>query len=447
MDRPNPLPAWLPGPVRAALTPAVLAWLTRGLLAAVRGVLLAVGTLSVNITLFVLFVVSAALSVVGVGILLVPLVATAVRAVTDLHRRFLAQWTGVAIPGPYRPRPGGAGVWRLYRWVVTDPATWRDLAWLLLSVLLTGLLLIAPAAVVGYGVEGVLGVPVLLYFLLDWWGYGVFWPMDNLAEALLSWPQAALILPAGLTLAPYALRGYALFTRWLLAPTRAAALEQRVDRLTRTRTDTVDAQATELRRIERDLHDGAQARLVAVSMKIGLAEELMARDPEAALRLMAQAREHSGLALAELRDLVRGIHPPVLAERGLDGAVRALALSAPLPVDVDVDLPGRPEAPVESAAYFAVAEALTNVAKHAHATRVSLRLAHRDGRLGIVVRDDGRGGADPAAGSGLRGIERRLAAFDGTMSVASPPGGPTTVTMELPCALSSPRTSPSSGTA
>ncbi|GIG44026.1 sensor histidine kinase [Dactylosporangium siamense] len=442
----NPLPTWLPEPVRRVLTPPVWTWLSRGLLAGLRSVLLAIGTLTTNITLFVLFVVSTVLTVAGVGIFLVPLVALGVRAVADLDRRLLAQWTGVEIPVPYRPRPAKAGIWRLYRWVVTDPATWRDLAWLVLSIQLVGLLLIAPAALIAYGIEGILGVPVLLYFVIDWYGYGVFWPMDNLAEALLSWPQAAVLLPAGLTLTPHTLRWFALVSQWLLAPTRAAALAVRVDRLTQTRTETVDAQATELRRIERDLHDGAQARLVAVSMKIGLAEELLARDPEAALRLMAQAREHSGMALAELRDLVRGIHPPVLAERGLDGAVQALALTVPLPVDVDISLPGRPLAPVESAAYFAIAEAVTNAVKHARASRISIRLGYDQGRLLMVVRDDGRGGA-VSDGSGLRGIERRLAAFDGTMSVASPPGGPTTVTMELPCELSSPRTSPSSGTA
>ena len=144
---------------------------------------------------------------------------------------------------------------------------------------------------------------------------------------------------------------------------------------------------------------------------------------------------------------MRGIHPPVLAERGLDGAVRALALDPAGAVSVDVDLPGRPPAPVESAAYFAVAEVLANVAKHSGASTAWVRLTHRDGRLAVQVGDNGRGGADPSAGTGLRGIERRLAAFDGIMAVSSPPGGPTVVTMELPCELSSPRTSPSSGTA
>jgi signal transduction histidine kinase len=174
-----------------------------------------------------------------------------------------------------------------------------------------------------------------------------------------------------------------------------------------------------------------------------------------AQKLLAEARESSGTALTELRDLVRGIHPPVLAERGLDGAVRALALTLPLPVDVHIDLSGRPgggpgpsgqgrlEAPVESAAYFAVAEMLANVVKHSGARRAWLQIEHTGDRLIMIIGDDGTGGADPAAGSGMRGIERRLAAFDGTMAVTSPPGGPTVVTLELPCALSSPRTSPS----
>jgi signal transduction histidine kinase len=423
------------------------AWLVRGLLAGLRGLLFAIGAAAVNAALFGLFVVAVLLTVIGVGVFLVPLLAVVVRAVTDYDRRLLAQWTGVAIGQPYRPRPETLDAWGTYRWVMTDPATWRDLLWLLLSVYLAAPLLVVPAALILSGIEGVTGVPAVLYFVVDWYGYGLFWPIRSAAEALSSWPQGIAILSAGLTLAPPGLRWYARFTGALLGPTRAAALAQRVDRLTRTRTETVDAQASELRRIERNLHDGAQARLVALSMKIGLAEELMGRDPEAALRLMAQAREYSGQALAELRDLVRGIHPPVLAERGLDGAVRALALTVPLTVDVEVDLPGRPLAPLESAAYFAVAECLANAAKHSRATRVWVSLRYHPQRVTIVVRDDGRGGADPAAGGGLRGIERRLAAFDGTMSVDSPPGGPTTVTMELPCELSSPRTSPSSGMA
>ncbi|HEU5109442.1 MAG TPA: histidine kinase, partial [Micromonosporaceae bacterium] len=230
-----------------------------------------------------------------------------------------------------------------------------------------------------------------------------------------------------------------------------ARLSERVEHLAQTRADAVDAQSAELRRIERDLHDGPQARLAGLGMSIGLAAELMDRDPRAARRLLAEARDSSGQALRELRELVRGIHPPVLAERGLDGAVRALALSLPLPVEVTVELPGRPPPPVESAVYFAVAEALANAVKHAHAGRLSVRLTHAAGILTAVVTDDGTGGApgpdeDAARGGGLAGVARRLAALDATMSVASPPGGPTVVTLELPCASFSPKISPSSGT-
>ena len=165
-----------------------------------------------------------------------------------------------------------------------------------------------------------------------------------------------------------------------------------------------------------------------------------AGSPQAALGLVAEARETSLRALNELRDLIRGIYPPVLADRGLGHAVRALALDAPLPTELDIDLPGRLTAPVESACYFAVAEALANAVKHSGARRVHIRIQHRAGILRIEVADDGAGGADPARGTGLRGVERRLGTFDGILAVSSPPGGPTMIVMEVPCALSSPAT-------
>jgi signal transduction histidine kinase len=272
------------------------------------------------------------------------------------------------------------------------------------------------------------------------------WSVHDVADALLCLPQGLLILAGGLWLAPVLRRIDARFARLFLAPTKAAELRLRVTQLTVTRADTVDAQAAELRRIERDLHDGAQARLVSLGMMIGLAEELVDHDLVTTRRLLAEARVTSSTALVELRHLVRGIHPPVLAERGLDGAVRALALSLPVQIDVAVDLPGRPDTPLESAAYFAVAEALANMSRHSGARTGSVSVRYVDGALTMVVADDGAGGADPAGGTGLRGIERRLAAFDGTMTLSSPSGGPTTITMELPCALSSPRTTPSSAT-
>ncbi len=217
--------------------------------------------------------------------------------------------------------------------------------------------------------------------------------------------------------------------------------------LTETRAEHVDHSAAELRRIERDLHDGAQARLVALSMSLGLADSLMESDPETAQRMIADARSTSKAALGDLRSVVRGIHPPVLADRGIAGAVEALALDMPMPVRIDVSLRGRPPAPVESAVYFAVAECLANIGKHSAATNAWITLDHASGVLRVTVGDDGMGGADPDTGTGMRGVMRRLSAFDGTMRVSSPVGGPTIVTMEVPCALSSPRTTPSSGPA
>ena len=239
------------------------------------------------------------------------------------------------------------------------------------------------------------------------------------------------------------------FGLWLVPRTLLARgalvgrLTSRVQRLSETRTDAVDTAAAELRRVERDLHDGAQARLVALGMSLRAAERLFATSPGAALALVGEAREMSSRALTELRDLVRGIHPPVLADRGLGDAVRALALETPVATKLDIDLPGRLAEPVESAAYFAVAEVLANAAKHAQARMVEIHMLHTGDVLRIAVTDDGIGGADPAMGSGLRGVERRLGTFDGILAVNSPPGGPTIVVIEVPCALLSLKTSSS----
>lgn len=221
----------------------------------------------------------------------------------------------------------------------------------------------------------------------------------------------------------------------LLAPTPRSRLAHQVNRLTQARADVVDHQAAELRRIERDLHDGAQSRMVAVGMTMNGAEELIDTDPRAAKALLAKGRETSQDALQELRRLIGGIHPPVLAERGLGDAIMALTLDYPLVADVTVDLPTRPEPSIESAAYFAVSELLTNVVRHADASTVWIDVGSRGSTLRITVTDDGRGGVDPAKGTGLAGLERRVAAFDGVLAVSSPAGGPTIVNVELPQAL------------
>jgi signal transduction histidine kinase len=256
----------------------------------------------------------------------------------------------------------------------------------------------------------------------------------TLQPGLAAGGAAAIV--AALAIAPFAWR--------VLGPVAARFLGQapksRIKELTEIQADVTKAQAVELERIERGLHDGAQARIVALGLSIGAAEHLLETDPEAARAILTGARESSAAALAELRALVRGINPPVLAERGLVDAVRALALDAPVPVVVAAAVPSRPERPVESAVYFAVSELLANVAKHARATQAGIDLGYDGKTLTAIVTDNGAGGAASSAaadaGSGLNGIERRLAAFGGRLAIDSPPGGPTRITVAVPCALS-----------
>ena len=259
---------------------------------------------------------------------------------------------------------------------------------------------------------------------------------------MLAAVQCGAILALGAWLVP---RTISVHARVLLGREADAELAGRVEQLTQTRAVAVDTAAAELRRVERDLHDGAQARLVALGMSLRAAERLIPTSPQAAIALVAEARETSSKALTELRDLVRGVYPPVLADRGLADAVRALALDTPVRTETDIHLPGRLEAPVESACYFAIAEALTNVVKHSGARLVQIRIQYSGrpapGLLRIEVTDNGTGGADPANGGGLAGVERRLATFDGILAVSSPVGGPTIIVMEIPCALSLRRTS------
>ncbi|HTJ39010.1 MAG TPA: histidine kinase [Dactylosporangium sp.] len=242
----------------------------------------------------------------------------------------------------------------------------------------------------------------------------------------------AVAIAAGLAAAPFAWRVFGPLARRLLGPNQ----RRRVAELEALRADMTQTQAAELERIERGLHDGAQARLVAMGLSMQAAERLLEADPATAKEILVEARASSVAALAELRSLVRGINPPVLAERGLVDAVRALALDAPVEVGVRSAVAGRAERPVEAAVYFAVSELLANVAKHAHARRATVELEHAGGTLTAVVADDGTGGASAGGGTGLRGIERRLAALGGRLDIDSPSGGPTRITVAVPCALS-----------
>jgi signal transduction histidine kinase len=403
------------------------------------------------------------------GMVLAALLTTGLvqlRRWTDWTRRLLGRWCGIEVRSPYRPLPpahGTAG--RLRRWarLLADPATWRDLLWTGINASGGVLLVLAPvlAALYGLGVMAALkggsappdvpGLPPVPHAPEVPVGPppapgGISEVLSHPLRhgALAFWgavPLGLVLIAVALLAAPRLLAGYGLLAAALLGPTREAQLARRVEHLSVTRSDTLDSGAAELRRIERDLHDGAQARLVATGMTLNAAEQLLDSNPEAARALLAEARLSSAKALAELRDLVRGIHPPVLADRGLSDAVHALALDLPLRVHFTGELPGRPPAPVESAGYFAAGELLANVAKHAGAQQVWIEIGHTGGTLRIVVTDDGRGGADPACGGGLRGLERRLAAFDGVLAISSPLGGPTIASLEIPCALSSPKTS------
>ena len=311
------------------------------------------------------------------------------------------------------PRPPG-GRWRLVQpW--TTAATWRQLAYHLLAIPL-----------------GLFGGSLVA---LSWAGLiaiAAYAPTAGAAAVLLVVP--ALVL---LAIAPWLARGlvavdvYA--ARALLGPSSSERLANRVRELTRSREEVIAATDAERRRIERDLHDGAQQRLVSLAMHLGMARN----DPavSGAGRAAVEAAHDQALAaLAELREFVRGLHPAVLNDRGLDAALSGIAARAPLPVDLQVDVPVRCEPSIEAIAYFVVSEALTNVARHAEANRAQVRATQRRGRLRVEVRDDGHGGAAVGSGSGLTGLAQRAAAVDGTLSVESPPGGPTTITVELPCA-------------
>jgi signal transduction histidine kinase len=365
----------------------------------------------------------------------IPSTLLGLRRLTSLARELTGRWCGVPIADPYRPLPAGRDTLsfaRLLRCLARDPATWRDLLWTIVNLVAAWVLAAASAVIIGVGAIAFIG-PELLRAIPP-----PAFPGNDAGTLIL---LGLGIISAGVLAAPLLLRGYGLLASSMLAPAGHAELARRVQRLTETRTDALDTGAAEIRRIERDLHDGAQARLVAMGMTLDAAGQVIDTNPEAARALLYEARDASVKALAELRDLVRGIHPPVLADRGLAAAVQAQALDRPARINLASDLDGRPPAPVESAAYFAVSELLTNVSKHADARQTWIDIRHTDGMLRIGVTDNGHGGADPARGTGLRGIERRLAAFDGVLAVSSPPGGPTAVTMEIPCALSSPKTS------
>ncbi|MEV0157737.1 sensor histidine kinase [Micromonospora sp. NPDC050686] len=375
----------------------------------------------------------------GIGLYLFPPSVAWLSGLAERARRYARRWSAVTVAYPEPARPAvPAGLPGRLRWcgrTLTDRGFWYEYRWSLIDPIVGAFVAGIPFSLVVYGVFGALVQP-FVWQPIDRAG-GSNWytavHVNTLPRALLAVPIAVAVTVLGLWCGPWLLRVHARLTRALLTLDRTEELTRRVEQLAGTRAAAVDSSAAELRRIERDLHDGAQARLVAMGMSLSNAERLIERDPETARALVAEVRQNSSKALQELRDLVRGIHPPVLADRGLPDAVRALALDSPLDVQVDARLAHRLPPPLESAVYFAVNELLANTAKHSGADRLDIGIALDEGLLRIRVRDDGCGGADPSRGSGLRGVQRRLAAFDGTLRVDSPAGGPTVIELEVPC--------------
>lgn len=382
------------------------------------------------VTLAGVIVVGAA-SLLGVGLLFLPLALSASRAVADRERRRLNRW-GFEVISPYPALLDEHGT-RL-RAALADPATRRDICWL--GCHATGGLIL-----------GLLGVVLPILAVRDL-SFPLWWRLLPAEQATASlgfpvsgWPAVTAVAFMGLGwaaiiagLGPRMARLQAAPGLRLLNPHPDSNLSGRVAELAATRAAALQAHTAELRRIERSLHDGAQNRLVAVLVLTTAAQRALSRDPAAVEAILDRVHNAAEQALGELRTVVRSILPPVLEQRGLDGAVAALAAECPVPCRVTVAVPRRCPASVEATAYYAIAEALTNVAKHSAATRAEVEVTQQDGRLRLRVHDNGQGGADERAGSGLAGIRRRIEAHDGTARVTSPPNGPTTIDMDLPCA-------------
>jgi len=387
--------------------------------------------------LVALFAASVGLAVVWVGVPLLAVTLLVARGAATLERAAVRTMLGVDIPAPYLPLPEEPGLVPRVKAIITDPASWRDFGyWMLMFPLsiveFTAVVVFWPVALC-LVVYPLFFATLPTYFIVDLPGGGE-WVIHSFTSAL---PVTLLGLLLGLLTVPL-VRGlgrmHSSLASSILGPSRTAVLSAETKRLVASRARGVDSAEAERRRIERDLHDGAQQRLVAVAMTLGRAKTKMDSDPDAARELIAEAHIDAKLAISELRDLARGIYPSVLGDRGLDPALSSLVSKCPIPVDLSVDVEPRPPTAVESAAYFTVAETLTNIAKHAGATRAQVRVTRTDRSVVVEVTDNGKGGAEVRPGGGLAGLADRAATIDGVVVVVSPVGGPTVIRTELPCA-------------
>ena len=408
-------------------------WPWRSVLYLLTGV---VAGLAVLVGIVVLAAVGGALAVVLVGLPLLVCVALAGIPVASTERRRLRLIDRDPAKDQHRT-PTAPGLWAWLRTRLREQATWRELGYALLfggllwpadALVLTGGLLLPVSMVATPVTMATVGGGDEAKVLKQW--------------TVTTWPGAfgvavlgLLLLMLGLYVLGVAAGARAELTRLLIA-SREADLDARITELASSRVRLVDAFEAERRRIERDLHDGAQQRLVALTMTLGLAR--LDAPPGPLADQLAKAHGEAGKALEELRELIRGIHPKVLADYGIEAAVADAADRSTIPVDVDLKLPGRLPEAVEAAAYFVVCEALANVAKHSGASRAAVSGGHRDGRLALEVRDDGGGGANAADGSGLTGLADRVSVLDGRLALSSPLGGPTLLRVEIPCEWTDP---------
>jgi signal transduction histidine kinase len=414
-----------PGPLRGLVAPAT--WKRTAYLLSN----LAAGTITFTLTVPGMVGTAATVPLFPMAVLGAWVFIAVTRGLGRLER--LRAWILLDLDIAYpHPDDRGASWWRRLWNRVGRASTWKEVAHLVLGL---------PIGAVTFALTmAVWTIPLTLLTLP---AYAWALPNDRADLGFMTIPAGwGSVLPAlagavALLFVPLVIRLLASvdgrFARWALGRSRRYDLGARVAVLETSRSRVVDAAEAERRRIERDLHDGAQQRLVALAMDLGMARERLATDPEKARQLLDEAHAEAKQALTELRNLARGIHPAVLTDRGLDAALSAVAARSPIPVDLRVDVGGRCGPNIESIAYFVVSESLANVAKHAGASRATVQVARRGNRLVIEVSDDGHGGADPTLGTGLAGLQDRVAGVDGWMHVSSPIGGPTTLFVELPC--------------
>jgi signal transduction histidine kinase len=375
-----------------------------------------------------------AITLLGIPVLIGTMFAW--RGMAALERGLGRSLLGEDVPTPYRPLPPG-GWWPRLRARLADPATWKDLAYLLLLFPLALFTFIVAVTLVGVAL-GLLVAPAWYWSVPDGIDVGAL-NVDTLGEALAAVPVGAVLVLASLRVVNWLGALHGAFARVMLGPTSDPELEAQVVDLSTARSRIIAAADDERRRLERDLHDGAQQRLVALSLTLGLARrQVDSGDEEQARERLTEAEQEARLAIDELRELARGIHPAILTSRGLDAAMTELSGRAAVPVIVEGEVGERLAPEIEAAAYFTISEALANVGKYAEASEARVRIGVRDGVLDVTVADDGRGGADPGSGSGLRGLFDRVGAVGGTLQVDSPPGAGTTLTARLPLAAPAP---------